>query len=95
MFTEIYNTVYSKKQFVKIIPPTEEEWIKFHKKLEKISNFKKEQIYLTILHYHFLQEKRFEELPYTLKQKGEDIHIPYSEIPCPLQHILIELSERF
>jgi len=93
MFTEIYNAVYSKKQFVKIIPPTEEEWIQFHKKLEKTNEIKKEQIYLMILHYYFLQEKKLEELPYTLKQKGMDIHIPYSEIPCPLQHMLIEFLD--
>ena len=94
-FTEVYNMIHSKKQFVKIIPPSEEEWIQFHKKLEKFSETKKEQIYLTIIHYHFLEKKKLENLPYTLKQKGNDIHIPYSEIPFPLQHILIELSNRF
>lgn len=95
MFTEIYNSVYSKKEFVKIIPPSEEEWIHFHKKLEKTKEQKKEQLYLMILHYHYLHEKKMEILPYTLKQKGDSIHIPYSEIPCVLQHMIIELSNRF
>ncbi len=78
MFSTIYNIVYSKKQFVTIIPPAEEEWIQFTKKLEKMENDKKEQIYLMILHYYFLHEKKVENLPYTLKQKGDSIYIPYS-----------------
>jgi hypothetical protein len=90
MFMELYNNINSNKEFIKIIPPTEEEWIKFHKNLEKTKNEKKEQLYLMILHYHFLQEKKMEILPYTLKQKGDSIHIPYSELPCVLQHMLIE-----
>jgi hypothetical protein len=92
-FAELYNNIHSKKEFIKIIPPCEEEWIKFNKKLEKTNEQKKEQIYLMILHYHFLHEKKMIILPYTLKQKGDSIHIPYSEIPCVLQHMLIEFIE--
>ena len=44
-----------------------------------------------ILHYSFLQDKKLNSLPYTLKQKGNDIHIPYSELPYPLQYMILEL----
>lgn len=89
-FTDIYNNIHSKKEFAKLIPPSEEEWIRFHKKLEKSNEEKKEQLYLLILHYYYLNEKKIEMMPYTLKQKGDSIQIPYSEIPCFLQHMIIE-----
>jgi hypothetical protein len=90
-FSEIYNQVYTQKEFLKIIPPPEEDWILFHKKLEKLPEEKKEWIYKMILHYSFLEERKINSLPYTLKQKGSDIHIPYSELPYPLQYMILEL----
>jgi|LakMenEpi03Aug12_release.lakeMendotaPanAssembly.Ray.scaffolds.fasta_scaffold1218187_2 hypothetical protein len=91
LFKEIYNKIHIEKEFVKLIPPPEEDWIHFQKKIEKFSEEKKEWIYKMILHYSFLQDKKLNSLPYTLKQKGNDIHIPYSELPYPLQYMILEL----
>jgi hypothetical protein len=90
-FSEIYNRVYTQKEFIKIIPPSEQDWILFHKKFEKFTEEKKEWVYKMILHYAFLQERKMDSLPYTLKQKGEDVHIIYSDLPYPLQYMLLEL----
>ena len=93
-FSEIYNQVYTQKEFIKIIPPPEEDWILFHKKFEKLPEDKKESIYKMILHYSFLQERNMNPLPYTLKHKGNDIHIPYSELPYPLQYMILDFISK-
>jgi hypothetical protein len=93
-FGDIYNYVHSQKEFVKIIPPEEEDWIRFHKKMEKFSDEKKECMYKMILHYSFLENGKIDSLPYTLKQKGNDVHISYSDLPYPLQYMILELSSR-
>jgi len=90
-FSKTYNQVHKTKNFIQIIPPNEEEWMEFSKRLSSLTSSQKETIYLTILHYSFLTEKRIEQFPYGIKKKGNDLQIPYSDLPFTLQHILLTL----
>jgi hypothetical protein len=76
-FTNIYNKVQKNQHFNKIIPPNDEEWIEFSKRLE---NFDKEYIYLFILHYHYLTSKTLDPYPYGIKFKNKEITINYSKL---------------
>ena len=94
-FSRIYDNINTNKKYCKIIPPKEEEWLEFHKIETTLSDEQKKWIYLSIIHYYYLENKDLEELPYSLKQKGKDIQFTYSELPFILQHIIIELSHVF
>jgi hypothetical protein len=91
-FTSIYNKVQKNQHFNKIIPPNDEEWIEFSKRLESFSDEYKEYIYLFILHYHYLITKTLEPLPYDIKIKNKEIIINYSNLPFILQHIILSLE---
>ena len=88
-FSTLYNQVHKNQHFSKIIPPTDEEWNVFIKKMDKMTDIQKEYFYLSILHYHFLTTKKLDDYPYGIKRKDKDIIINYSNIPYLLQHILI------
>lgn len=91
-FAKLYNEVFH-RSFIKTIPPSQEDWEDFEKKLSKYDNKEREFIYLSILHYYFLTTKKVENLPFGLKRKGNDILITYSNLPSALQHILILSSK--
>lgn len=88
-FSKTYNEIFEKNKLAKKIPPSEEQWADFLKDLSKIN---KEEFYMTILHYHFLNTKKHEELPYGMKLKNEEIIINYKYLPSELQHILIYMK---
>jgi hypothetical protein len=90
-FSSIYNQVNKTHHFAKIIPPSDEDWMVFSKKVDTLTNQQKENLYLTILHYHFLTTKKMEEFPYGIKRKGKDIIINYTDIPFTLQHMLMSI----
>lgn len=90
-FSKTYNKIFEKNKFVKIIPPTEEEWTLFSKQLNDFSLEQREYIYLSILHYYFLNTKKLEDLPYDLKLKDGELIITYSNLPSTLQHLILNL----
>ena len=83
------------KKYCKIIPPKEEDWNEFHKIESSLKEEQKRWIYLSIIHYYYIENKDLEELPYSLKQKNKDIQFVYADLPFILQHIIIELSHIF
>jgi|LauGreDrversion4_2_1035121.scaffolds.fasta_scaffold499601_2 hypothetical protein len=90
-FTTIYNKVQKNQHFNKIIPPNDEEWLEFSKKLETSDVSLKDNIYLYIVHYHYLTTGILDQYPYGIKNKGKDIVINYSNLPYILQHIILSI----
>lgn len=90
-FSKTYNKIFEKNKFVNVIPPTDEEWEIFSRKISEYSLEQREYIYLSIIHYHFLQDKITMELPYNLKLKEGELLITYANLPNPLQHLILNL----
>ena len=88
-FAKTYNIIFEKNKLAKKIPPPEEEWIEFMKKIDSVN---KEELYMTILHYHFLCTKKHDELPYSMKLKNNELIINYKYLPSELQHIIIIMN---
>jgi len=88
-FSDAYNQVHRNRQFSKLIPPSDEEWNQFEKKLDIMTEKKREYFYMTILHYYFLTTKKLDDYPYGIKRKGKDLIVNYQNLPYLLQHILI------
>jgi hypothetical protein len=89
-FAKTYNEIFEKNKLAKKIPPSEEEWIEFMKKIDSVN---KEELYMTILHYHFLSTKKHDELPYSMKLKNNELIINYKYLPSELQHIIISMNK--
>lgn len=90
-FSKTYNKIFERNKFVKIIPPTDEEWDVFSKKISEFSLEQREYIYLSILHYYYIDNKKLEDLPYDLKLKDGELLINYSVLPSALQHLILNL----
>jgi len=88
-FSNAYKHVHKSRNFAKTIPPSDEEWNEFIKKMETLNDKQKEYLYLSIVHYHYLTMKTVEEYPYGIKFKGKDLVVNYSNLPHILQHILL------
>ena len=88
-FSKTYNETFEKNKLAKKIPPSEEQWTEFMKNIVLIN---KEELYMTILHYHFLNTKKHDDLPYNMKIKNNEIIINYKYLPSELQHILINMN---
>ena len=90
-FSKTYNKIFEINKFAKVIPPSDEEWNTFSLKISEYSLEQREYIYLSILHYYFLDTKKLEELPYDLKIKDGELLITYSNLPSTLQHVILNL----
>jgi hypothetical protein len=90
-FTSIYNKVQKNQHFSKIIPPNDEEWVEFSKRLDSFDDKYKEYVYLFILHYHYLTTKTLDIAPYGIKIKNKEIAINYGNLPFILQHIILSI----